>query len=582
MHKFLLILIALLTLTSCNKNLNLNNNSANAGPMTLCPYGQEHSVIKKIDTSNRNELSDCYDYSLHYLLKNNLLSGKITWMQWAHSDEEIEYFIIHALEELGSIQILHKELSNIYIKQEKWNEALEQLNLAKIKINEPERLLVETNLNRYSEGTDLSLLPYIYKNIPLERALVKENKSNSFQLQRISDGNSAVINGEPSITTSTDGQNIWLAWTDSGQSALINGFDLNFWTMQSSQSRDGGNTWSSVSMDTLPGQIDRFHFDPMSVYDEANNIIYAGGMVKGFGPDWGATPDDAMFFYRWELDNDTNFGPFKTFIPIPDKGWMATNANGDVTLAHWQGIDVSTDKAETFNSSTEQYFLAAHPRFLPNGCLFITDYNKVITCDGDTEITLNHTFSSVMQSSDDVPGTYRVFNFAQNAIHPNGDIYVVYHDYKFTNSSDLNIQMVKSSDNGLTWSSPWVISSEINRDQFNPWIEIDNNGGIHVVFFDSRNGTEPDESTEATLDVYYQYSNDFGQTWTETRLTPNSFTLPELIWGDYFFTDYISLSVSDNHVYIAFPWSDQDDQMHLYFAKKSIIIIDEIFSNGFE
>jgi len=581
MNKFFIPLTTLLTLTSCQFNAINHSINTVAGPIAICPYGKERSIIKRMDSEDKYKLSGCYDHSPKYLLKNNLLNGKITWLKSINS-EFVEDFINNALDELGSIAYLHQELANIYIKNQNWSDALIQLNLGKVKLNDPKRMLVETHLGHYSEGTDLDLIPYIYKDIPMEKALVHKNQGSGFNLQRISDGNTDRINGEPSITTSPDGQNIWLLWTDSGQSAPINNTELNFWTIQSTQSRDGGNTWTPVSMNTLPGQIDRFHFDPMSIYDESNNIIYAGGMVKGFGPNWGATDDDAKFFYRWELDNDTNFGPFKTFIPIPDKGWMTTNNNGDVILANMHGIDVSTDKAESFNSISSQYFLSAHPRILANGCLFITDARRIITCDNNNQVNLNHTFSSAQLPNDNIPGTFRAYSFAQNAIHPNGDIYVVYNDYKFFNSPDLNIQMVKSSDNGISWSDPWVISTEIDRDQFNPWIEIDAAGGIHVVFFDTRNGTEPDDSNDATLDVYYQYSNDLGQTWTETRVTPTSFTVPELIWGDYFMSDYINLDVSQDHVYLAFPWSDQANQMHMYFAKKAIEIADEIFTNGFE
>jgi hypothetical protein len=582
MFKTLVTLTLLFSLVSCHNNNTATLGSTTAGPLVSCPYGNEESVIKKITATERDNLANCYDHSLVYLANNKLLSGKITWLKNTQSDEVVEQFINGALAELGSVPSLHLELATVYIKQKQWHDALEQLNRAMVKVNEPKRLLVETHLGQYSQGTDLSLLPYIYKQIPLKKATVKQNQGTGFSLQRISDGNSSKINGEPSITNSPDGQNIWLLWTDSGQSAAVNGTFLNFWTVQSSQSRDGGNSWTPVSMNTLPNRVDRFHFDPMSIYDSANNIIYAGGMVKGFGPNWGETPDDAMFFYRWELDNDANLGPFKTFIPQPDKGWMATNANGDVTLAHHYGIEVSTDRAQSFTPVTAQIFTSAQPRFLADGCLFITDISLIITCENNKPITLGGNFSTAFFSQDDIPGTFRVFAFAQNAIHANGDIYVVYHEYKFFGSSELNIQMTKSSDNGMTWSTPWVISTDINRDQFAPWIEIDNDGGMHIVYFDTRNGVESDTSSYATVDLYYQYSDDLGQSWTETRITPTSLTLPELIWGNYFFSDYLSLSVSDQSVYLAFPWSTQEGQMHMYFAKKSIQITDLVFSNGFE
>jgi len=105
---------------------------------------------------------------------------------------------------------------------------------------------------------------------------------------------------------------------------------------------------------------------------------------------------------------------------------------------------------------------------------------------------------------------------------------------------------------------------------------------MYVIFFDTRNGTQVDTATDATLDVFYQYPSDLGQTWQETRVTPVSFTTPTLVWGNYFLTDYISMSVTNNDIYLAFPWSNQADHMDMYFAKKLNNRPDIIFTNGFE
>jgi hypothetical protein len=285
--------------------------------------------------------------------------------------------------------------------------------------------------------------------------------------------------------------------------------------------------------------------------------------------------------YRWELDNDSNHGPFKTFMPSPDKGWIATNSIGDVYIAHYHGIEKSIDHAQTFQRVDGHIYSAPHPRINDNDCLIITEFNLATNCHSiSTKASSQEQITEVV--SNDVPGTFRVFQFWQNAIHPNGDVYIVYMDYKSLGSNDLTIYMAKSTDEGSTFSEPWIIAADIVGDQFYPWIEIDSLGGIHVIYFDTRNGNKPDNSIDATLDIYYQYSQDFGQTWQETRVTPNSFTTPELIWSEYFLTDYLSMDVASDHVYLAFPWSTQTNEMHMYFAKKLIPANDLIFSSGFD
>ena len=64
-------------------------------------------------------------------------------------------------------------------------------------------------------------------------------------------------------------------------------------------------------------------------------------------------------------------------------------------------------------------------------------------------------------------------------------------------------------------------------------------------------------------------------------MTPSTLMLPELIWGDYFFSDYLEMSVGNPHaIFIAFPWFDGTGDMDMYVAKK--ITDDLIFMDGFE
>ena len=75
-----------------------------------------------------------------------------------------------------------------------------------------------------------------------------------------------------------------------------------------------------------------------------------------------------------------------------------------------------------------------------------------------------------------------------------------------------------------------------------------------MVFFDSRNTVQDDNTIHGMFDAYYSFSADGGATWTETRLTPNSWDSFDdgLNRTDQFIGDYLGLSVAGNRVYPAY------------------------------
>jgi len=148
-------------------------------------------------------------------------------------------------------------------------------------------------------------------------------------------------------------------------------------------------------------------------------------------------------------------------------------------------------------------------------------------------------------------------------------------------SDDVAQWMSRSTDDGQTWDTPWIITPDIPGDRILSWIEIDENGGIHVSYMDTRNVVQNDSSPDAYLDMYYSYSTDKGQSWAETRVTPSSLFVPELIWGVPFIGDYNEMSVGNSEsVFLSFPWSTESGEIDMYVAKKQRI--DLIFRDGFE
>jgi hypothetical protein len=92
----------------------------------------------------------------------------------------------------------------------------------------------------------------------------------------------------------------------------------------------------------------------------------------------------------------------------------------------------------------------------------------------------------------------------------NGDIYIAYADE--AGSNGLDIFLTKSRNRGDTWSTPVRVNDDpigLERDQFHPWLTIDQYGVITIVFLDRRN-----DPANYLFDCYLTQSFDGGRTFS--------------------------------------------------------------------
>lgn len=95
------------------------------------------------------------------------------------------------------------------------------------------------------------------------------------------------------------------------------------------------------------------------------------------------------------------------------------------------------------------------------------------------------------------------------------------------------IEVAYSDNGGASWtiSNPHSLADVMTVDRFNPWLEVDNNGEVHVIFYDTRN-----DSMRRNPDIYHAFSSDGGVTWSSPfRVTAVSSTYinDTFQWGDY-------------------------------------------------
>lgn len=116
-----------------------------------------------------------------------------------------------------------------------------------------------------------------------------------------------------------------------------------------------------------------------------------------------------------------------------------------------------------------------------------------------------------------------------------GNIYISYSNMDTTNKDyyDYNLEFVKSSDGGATWSEPIYINDDptgpgARYDQFMPWLFCNREGVLFSLFYDQRRDT----SNHTSFDVYSAYSFDGGETFTTNYRITEVSTDPMVIKND--------------------------------------------------
>ncbi len=137
-----------------------------------------------------------------------------------------------------------------------------------------------------------------------------------------------------------------------------------------------------------------------------------------------------------------------------------------------------------------------------------------------------------------------------------GTIYLVWTNIGFpgiNTGNDIDIYLIKSQDQGETWSSPVRVNQDpagLGKQHYFPWITCDPlTGGICVVYYDDR------DVLPTQCETFVSYSYDGAMTWTDFKVSDVSFTpvpIPGLTF-DYF-GDYIGIQSKNMKVYPI--WTD--------------------------
>jgi hypothetical protein len=351
-------------------------------------------------------------------------------------------------------------------------------------------------------------------------------------------------------------------WNDYREVGFVrSGFAVSF---------DGGQTWDDFMLRPPAGFQSSVEGDPMVAHDDRTGTLWLGAM-SFFG---------GGGIYVSRLDpGETEFEPsVMAETGGVDKGWMAAGIRPglpDTTrlyITYNLGIIWSDNMGDTFtNPVSLGSGIGFLPRVGPNGEVYVAywDFDDGVklkrSLNGGASFT-THTIATRMdvwgtQDGSRFPGQFRVPSLNYLDVDPNtGTLYAVYFDTTniVDGQSNVDIYFCKSFDQGTTWSTPVVINGDNDQpgDQFFPWIEVDQQGRVHVMYLDSRHTRQNDNVSNGFFDAYYNYSDDGGTTWNEFRLSPTSWSSA----GAGFLGDYSGMAVAGNFVYPVYIQTDSGDQ----------------------
>jgi len=348
------------------------------------------------------------------------------------------------------------------------------------------------------------------------------------------------------------------SWNDYREGTVRTGIGL---------STDGGANWTdSLLRPDVPFQGPT-EGDPMTAYCNRTGTLWVGGIsFSGNG---------GIFVARKDPSDVAFQAPVMARISgAVDKGWMAAGPTPGMPnqthlyVAYNEGLISSADMGATWTPPASLGTgLGFIPKVGPAGELYIgywdttgaADAHRIIrSFDGGATLLPPVLVAQRMDvwgaDGSRFPGDFRAAPLQGLAVDPNsGDVYVVFPDTTsvMAGNSNVDIYMTRSVDQGASWSVPVVINEDATRpaDQFFPWIEVDRNGRVHMLFYNTRHTPQDDSAFQGIVDAYYSYSDDQGATWTESRLTASSFSSINDGFGGAFIGDYLGLATAGGRTF---------------------------------
>jgi hypothetical protein len=360
---------------------------------------------------------------------------------------------------------------------------------------------------------------------------------------------------------------------------------------------DGGLTW------TFPGVIEPgiFRSDPVLESDSLGTFYYNSLTVVG-------SDFECTVFRSFDGAATWDTG---TFAQGGDKQWMAIDKTGSLgqgnIYAYWTS-SFSVCSPGFFTRSTDGGGSYEACVVIPNdpfwGTLDVGADGELYVCGAgstdfvvaksstarDSSQVVSWDFASTIELDGDIsafggsnsPNPSGLLGQAWVAVDHSddstrGNVYVLCSVERQSNSDPLDVMFSRSTDGGLTWSSPVRVNDD-TTDAAWQWfgtMSVAPNGRIDVIWLDTR-----DDPGGLNSALYYSHSTDAGVTWSKNEKLSESFD-PHVGWpqqqkmGDYF--DMVS---DDAGAHIAWAGTFNGEQ-DVYYGRITLVTdVDESAGTG--
>ena len=400
---------------------------------------------------------------------------------------------------------------------------------------------------------------YIYRLETGPRMVSQFGLFTSFQVNVDSDGNNILGDAanESSITVDPTNHNrMAIGWRQFN--SVQSDFRQGGWGFTT----DAGTTW------TFPGVLEDnvFRSDPVLGSDEAGNFFYLS-LLESFCENMYGSMDFGQTWTRLQPDGDAGGG---------DKQWFTidkTDGTGHgFQYQAWSTAAPCNGFGSQFSRSTDGGITWMNPVAIPsqpvwgtldvdtNGNLFIgggdfgssffcvrssNAQNPAVTPTFDQNVSVN-LGGSVLFGAPINPGGLAGQIFLavdRSGTATNNNIYMLATVQQFNASNGSDIMFSRSTDGGMTFSSPQRITDDpVDQNKWH-WfgtLAVAPDGRIDSVWLDTRNAANNTDSQ-----LFYSWSTDGGVTWAPNVAVSNPFTPFEGYPVQNKMGDYITI-VSDN------------------------------------
>ena len=331
--------------------------------------------------------------------------------------------------------------------------------------------------------------------------------------------NPGLLGGDPSTAFSADGRSHITTINPAGGYLTQN-------------STNGGVTWSNLINGTTQASFDKemVAADNSSTSSFANNVYCAWSILQSInGP------------YFVNFNRSTNGGAsFTTPITLkPNNGMgqgtnVQTGPNGEVYVC-WADYDVDGTNKVIFPSHGLGFCRST------NGGVSFNLYQRV----------LNYTGIRASDGTDPLFNYIGMNDFPSMAVDKSngphrGRIYVVIPIKENGNGKSV-VAFTFSDNQGVTWTTPTTISISTGRQNFFPWIAVDDcTGDVWVDYYSF------DTPSGFTTNTYVAHSVDGGTTWESQKVSDVShITAPinNAIFRTGYAGDYIGITAFGGKAY---------------------------------